>query len=969
MNQPCPISRTRLSTRALARALAAVPLMLIATVSPARAQDSATTLMEQAIDLVGKGDKPAAMKLARKAEAQCAMPDADARGCYVAMAMASELASLSFDPEIAVAWAEQSLAAARRMDGGETLPVAISLQDYGTRLAEAYRFSEATDAGKQAVLIFERLRGPTHPNTEAARNALADSLMQQGRVDEAEPHYRMVLENARQRYGEKSIYTGIALNRLGNVYFLQDRYKDAAEIFRLAMAALVGPEQVQSHHYHIAQINLARALMALGDSDSAQPLLRMAAEALQDHYSPELVFLSTNALVGLLLKTSQLDEAYRRASRNLDRARERLGPRHADVGRYAVMLARVVEARGDTERAAALFAEGTAILIDTLGEDHPETIDALGLQARLLSESPATGSEALAVYRRAMDAAIRTGTRGAIDPQAARILRSNEPLFADYLDQLHAVTGGTTPEAAAAAFEAMQWAMTSEASLAVARIAAQRASGSDAVAALETQQARLTADRTATAAAYAALATVPGSDATVRSRMTTRLAALDGELARVGAQIAAADPAYFDLSRARVAPLGDVQRALAPGEAILLALTKAGGGHVMLIRPDRVLWQRQAALDSQLVGPQVASLRTTAQEDVLYDENNFDHAASARLHDAVIAPVAAGLEGVTRLYVRADGALGGLPFALLASGGERGEPVWLADRFALETLPSLTAFVLERAGARGARKPVGARATAMAGIGAPVLKGSGEAPVRGSRGLAIPAYAAAFAASHSLDAAMQGSSPFPLADPDFLLSLEPLPGAASELEQIGRMFSADSTELLLGPRAVEADVRAAARISDAELVVFATHGLLARETLQGEPGLVLTPPPLSRRSMLDDGFLGASEVAQMRLAARLVVLSACNTGTTDGRGAAGGLSGLARAFMTAGARQVVASHWQVSDAATAALMTELTRLVQAHPEIPVAVHLSEAMAQVRAQPQWRSPGYWAAFAVFGIGAQ
>ena len=89
------------------------------------------------------------------------------------------------------------------------------------------------------------------------------------------------------------------------------------------------------------------------------------------------------------------------------------------------------------------------------------------------------------------------------------------------------------------------------------------------------------------------------------------------------------------------------------------------------------------------------------------------------------------------------------------------------------------------------------------------------------------------------------------------------------------------------------------------------YGLLARDSLVGEPGLVLTPPPLAERTALDDGYLGASEVAQMRLAARMVVLSACNTGTGEGQGSASGLSGLARAFMAAGPGQVVASQHNV----------------------------------------------------------
>jgi CHAT domain-containing protein len=63
---------------------------------------------------------------------------------------------------------------------------------------------------------------------------------------------------------------------------------------------------------------------------------------------------------------------------------------------------------------------------------------------------------------------------------------------------------------------------------------------------------------------------------------------------------------------------------------------------------------------------------------------------------------------------------------------------------------------------------------------------------------------------------------------------------------------------------------------------------------------------------LDDGLLQASEVAQLKLNADWVVLSACNTASSDGVGAEA-LSGLARAFLYAGARSLVVSHWDVND--------------------------------------------------------
>ena len=76
----------------------------------------------------------------------------------------------------------------------------------------------------------------------------------------------------------------------------------------------------------------------------------------------------------------------------------------------------------------------------------------------------------------------------------------------------------------------------------------------------------------------------------------------------------------------------------------------------------------------------------------------------------------------------------------------------------------------------------------------------------------------------------------------------------------------------------------------------------------GEPALALTLPEKPNTS--DDGLLTASEVAELKLNADWVVLSACNTAAGDKPGAEA-LSGLARSFFYAGAHALLVSHWDV----------------------------------------------------------
>jgi CHAT domain-containing protein len=154
------------------------------------------------------------------------------------------------------------------------------------------------------------------------------------------------------------------------------------------------------------------------------------------------------------------------------------------------------------------------------------------------------------------------------------------------------------------------------------------------------------------------------------------------------------------------------------------------------------------------------------------------------------------------------------------------------------------------------------------------------------------------------------------------------------------------------------------------VLYFATHGLLPGELRCGaSPGLALSPPSGGTSSTQDDGFLDSSEIAGLQLNADLVVLSACNTAAGGGRLGGESLSGLADAFFHAGARTLVASHWQVPSAATAQLMTGFFDKVGPKLSNGLADSLREAQLGLAGQAQTAHPFYWAAFTILGDGGQ
>jgi CHAT domain-containing protein len=112
-----------------------------------------------------------------------------------------------------------------------------------------------------------------------------------------------------------------------------------------------------------------------------------------------------------------------------------------------------------------------------------------------------------------------------------------------------------------------------------------------------------------------------------------------------------------------------------------------------------------------------------------------------------------------------------------------------------------------------------------------------------------------------------------------------------------------------------------------------------------------------------DGFLQLHDIFNLELSAELTVLSACETGLgKDVRGE--GLIGLTRGLMFAGSRSVVASLWKVDDRATAVLMGHFYRaLLQDGMTRSAALHY--AKRELRKNPAWSSPFFWAGFVLQG----
>lgn len=556
-----------------------------------------------------------------------------------------------------------------------------------------------------------------------------------------------------------------------------------------------------------------------------------------------------------------------------------------------------------------------------------------------------------------------------------------------------AVSPDTPESLRAEAFEAAQWAIASDAADALAKVSARFAQGDDALGRLAEERETLIGRRDALERELERL--YAAADAQTRGRRTTVRSEYEAVAARlkvVDADIEDRFPAYAELTSPRALTIRETQGLLKPDEALLLVLVNPEATYVWGVSRDRVEWARAEDLTEAEVTRAVGALRaslTTAAAASRGDDGDwldpalltgrptpaFDRAGAYRLYAELVRPVEAVFEGKTTLITVTTGPLTALPLSVLMTQPPQGPDTgpealdtapWLIDRYALATLPSVSSLKALRCYlvADPARRspgcgalPTGTTARASAGasgpgfslaaFGAPILAG---APVTGaSRG------------APGADSVFGGG---PLADIAKLKALPYLPGSKAELDALKSRYPAALVRT--GAAATETAVRGAdaAALSQARFVVFSTHGLMAGSSF-AEPGLVLTPPEQATEA--DDGYLSASEAAQLRLNAEFVVLSACNTAASDGRPGGEGLSGLARAFFYAGARSVLVSHWEVSDAATTALISDTFAALDM-PGSDIgdrARALQHGMREVRARREWRHPAFWAPFTLVG----
>ncbi|MEG4391339.1 CHAT domain-containing tetratricopeptide repeat protein, partial [Microcoleus sp. BROC3] len=319
--------------------------------------------------------------------------------------------------------------------------------------------------------------------------------------------------------------------------------------------------------------------------------------------------------------------------------------------------------------------------------------------------------------------------------------------------------------------------------------------------------------------------------------------------------------------------------------------------------------------------------------------------ASANLGQLILQPAAAQL-GNKRLLIVPDGVLHYTPFPALTLPQTAGQKanIPLITQHEIITLPSASTLAILRQN-YGDRKPP---SQTLAILADPVFSPDDER-IKGKITQATTEKLEAnnLGLNRSLRASDRGwppdRLPFTRQEAQTILSLVPSDSSSQKID-----FSASRTTATDGS------------LANYQIVHFATHGIANNKNPELS-GIVMST--VDDKGNLVNGFLRLTDIFNLKLAANLVVLSACQSGM--GQNIKGeGMVGLTRGFMYAGAQRVAVSLWNVDDEGTAVLMQKFYQKMVQQKLAPAAA-LRAAQMEMMQQKKWQSPYYWAAFTLQG----
>ena len=904
----------------------------------------------------------------------------------------------------------RAVATCQKSPGDDDLDCATMRYNLGYILTDLARFAEAEALLKQSLATRERQLGPSHPDLAASFAMLAGLYADMGRYREAEALYRRSLSIREVTLGRKHAHYATSLNDLAILLKAIGRLEEAEALYHQALSIrseIFGPDHVETA---TPLNNLALLYQRLGRHSEARPLLERSLairEKALGRVHPDYALASNNLDVHHLI-VGELEEAERHQRQALVTREKVFPPGHPLVAGDYQNLGLIAFQRGHFPEAERLFTKALELRQVTLGRDHPNVGKSLGMLGRALrrqerwEEAYLKLKETSAIFtRRALDV-------GADGRNESKLQDTEKLWIKDYIESTLAMAyldQGRRSDYEAEAFEAVQWASQNDAATALRQMSARFATGNSQLAALVREKQDLEQIWSKTDRRLLSALSAARRDAALVDGLQTELQRIRQREAEIDDRLRKEFLTFTVLMSAQPSTLSQTQQWLGTDEVLVVIHTDSDYTYVFAVTHQGLAWHRaqigEAALADRVHvlrcgldaaswhGPSGIQCRDKLKGAYTLEEQSagtflpFDLGRAHELQQQLLAPLAGFLRGKSLLIV-APGPLAKFPFSVLVTQrpdvalprdvGAYRQASWLGKEQPIVVLPSIASLSALRAFAKKSQAP-----EVFVGFGDPVLRGA-----TGCVSVVVPESCpelvpAAMASPARGLAARQSASIAPvrsivgggLADVQALRDLCPLADTAHEIRCVARSVGAPVSSIRLGTMATETAVKRA-QLDRFRVVHFATHGLLAGQVADfhggvPEPALVLSPPETATEE--DDGLLTVSEIAQLRLDADWIVLSACNT-AAGGATNAESLAGLARAFFYAGARALLASHWEVYSDAAVKLVVKAFAELQADARIGRAEAMRRSMTAIIEQGGFSShPAYWAPFVVVGEGTR
>ena len=802
--------------------------------------------------------------------------------------------------------------------------------------------------GRRSLKIYAEEFGPNHIIMASSELSLAETLIAQGRWSLAE----VIAKNAFSKIEKNgSKFAQLVMgNQLINIYLSIFKFDEANKLLRkrdntTTETLLRGkiPQFLKE-----TEFLLGRAQSGLGDTTNSITTLRRAVFA-EPKNSRQRVFNAEvfRTIAVAYTQLSMFSEAHKFAERAFKLYLSELGEEHG--GTFASMYTLAIAKKNIGEIGASeKFLR--AIVSKKNFEFDPGNIFVAGASSSLAS---------LLLKQGRYEEAIKHFRNASSKIKSHNIALIAKPIFAAHVETTAKLAKSNLPQKLLLleeGFEISQQTRISSINYAISAFAVRQSTGKGEMAALirRMQDAQVKLNQLnkiwSNILALKPEQRAKNSIQKIKKRFGSKLV----EIKRIKLELSNKFPRYFSIIGNRITSINELQGILGPREAVLAYLSLAESTYLWIIRKNIfeiiTLNVGQVSLEQHV--RQIRLGLSIPRQNNGERLPRFDIQAAHSLYDKIFAPAESLLGNSNHIILVPDGALQSLPFSLLvseprdkakASTNSYQNVQWLIKKYAFTTVPSITSlFALRNYSKHSSAK------SSFIGIGNPILNGGKGL----NRGIKIASAYAAVGRANSEE----------------LKRLPNLPETEVELASMAKFLGHNNSLLLLGRDASERRLKNT-DLSTAQIVAFATHGLVAGELGSiAEPGLVLTPP--KSPTDIDDGYLAASEIANLKLNADLVILSACNTAASDGRPNATPLSGLAKAFFYAGARALLVSHWPISSTATVNLTTNMIANYRASKNIGWAEALRKSILIFITNSEnldYTHPLIWSPFVIVGDG--